>query len=131
MIAQNAPHGPGPDVRRKEPVRRLGDAKAGRNRGPELLAVIAAKGRRRLIRNQAGAAGEDPGPRTVLRDENHAIMAVEITRPLGLCSAFKLVRRCNDDDRGLANFAREAGIRKRAIANGKVDALFDEIARAL
>jgi len=126
MIAQNAPHGPGAYVRRKEPVRCLGDAKAGKNRGAELLAVIASKGRCRLVRNQARAA---PGPRTVLRDENYAIMAVEIARPLGLSFAFQIVHRRYGDDRGFADLARDkAGIRKRAIANGKVDALFDEIA---
>jgi NAD(P)-dependent dehydrogenase (short-subunit alcohol dehydrogenase family) len=40
MIARDAPHGPGAYVRRKEPVRRLCDAKAGKNGGAELLAVI-------------------------------------------------------------------------------------------
>ena len=66
MIAQDAPHGPGAYVRRKEPVRRLCDAKPGKNGGAELLAVIATKGRRRLIGNLAGTAGEYPGSRAVL-----------------------------------------------------------------
>jgi hypothetical protein len=92
MIAQDAPHGPGAYVRRKVPVRRLGDAEAGENGGAELLAVIATKGRRRLMGNLAGTAGAYPGSRAVLRDENHAIMAVEIARPLGLSFAFQIVQ---------------------------------------
>src|SRR5262252_7056047 len=57
-IAQDSPHGSGAYVSRKKPVRGLGDAEAGKDRGTELLAIIAAKGRYRLIRNRAGAAGE-------------------------------------------------------------------------
>src|SRR6201997_5415385 len=66
MIAQDSPHGPGAYVGRKKPVRRLGDAKAGKDRGAKLFAIIAAEGRRNLMGYQSGAGGEGPGPRAVL-----------------------------------------------------------------
>src|SRR6202035_982132 len=65
-IAQDSPHGSGAYVGRKKPVRRLGDAEAGKDRGAKLFAIIAAEGRRNLIGYQSGADGEGPGPRAVL-----------------------------------------------------------------
>src|SRR6202045_2364682 len=66
MIAQDSPHGSGAYVGRERPVRRLGDAEAGKDRGAKLFAIIAAEGRRNLIGYQSGAGGEGPGPRAVL-----------------------------------------------------------------
>src|ERR1700722_13257300 len=65
-IAQDSPHGSGAYVGRKKPVRRLGDTEAGKDRGAELFAIIAAKRCRRLIGYHPRAAGEGPGPRTIL-----------------------------------------------------------------
>src|SRR6476646_11607494 len=59
-------------------------------------------------------------------------MAVEIAEARGLSLTFQIVCGCNSDDSGLANLARDkARVRKGAIANGEVDAFFDEIARPL
>ena len=66
MIAQDSPHGSGAHVRRKKPGRRLGDAKAGKDRGAKLFAIIAAKQCRRLIGHHADAASEGPGSRSIL-----------------------------------------------------------------
>src|ERR1700733_13926471 len=65
-IAQDSPHGSGAYIGREKPVRRLGDAEAGKDRGALLFAVIAAKRCRRLIRYHPGAAGEGPGSRSTL-----------------------------------------------------------------
>jgi hypothetical protein len=65
-IAQDLPHGSGAYVGRKKPVRRLGEIEAGKDRGAELFAIIAAKRCRRLIGYHPGAASEGPGSRTVL-----------------------------------------------------------------
>src|ERR1700751_3759264 len=59
-------------------------------------------------------------------------MAGEIAEARGLSLTFQIVCGCNSDDSGLADLARDkAGVRKGAIANGEVDAFFDEIARPL
>src|SRR5580693_2339464 len=59
-------------------------------------------------------------------------MAVEIAEARGLSLTFQIVCGCNSDDSGLADLARDkARVRKGAIANGEVDAFFDEIARPL
>src|SRR6201988_1454975 len=59
-------------------------------------------------------------------------MAVEIADARGLSLTFQIVCGCNSDDSGLADLARDkARVRKGVIANGKVDAFFDEIARPL
>src|ERR1700731_956498 len=68
MIAQDSPHGSGAYVGREKPVGRLGDAEAGKDGGAELFAIIAAEGGRDLIRYRPGAASEDPGSRSILRD---------------------------------------------------------------
>src|SRR5258705_13028473 len=65
-IAQDSPHGSGAYVGRKKPVWRLGDTEAGKDRGALLFAIIAAKRCRRLIGYHPRAAGEGPGPRTIL-----------------------------------------------------------------
>jgi hypothetical protein len=87
-IAQDSPYGSGAYVGREKPVRRLGDAEASKHRGALLFAIIAAKRCRRLIGYLSGAAGEDPGPRAVLRDKSHAVVVVEITEARGLSFAF-------------------------------------------
>src|ERR1700731_5124855 len=66
MIAQDSPHGSGAYVGRERPVRRLGDAEAGKDRGAEIFAIIAAKRPRPLIGYHPGAAGEGPGSRSTL-----------------------------------------------------------------
>src|ERR1700751_633835 len=59
-------------------------------------------------------------------------MAVEIAEARGLSLTFQIVCGYNSDDSGLADLAGEkARVRKGAIANGEVDAFFDEIARPL
>src|SRR6516164_2464791 len=59
-------------------------------------------------------------------------MVVEIARPPRLAFAFQVLRRRHGDDRGYTDLARhQARIRERAIADGKVDAFFDEITGAL
>src|ERR1700758_1823174 len=59
-------------------------------------------------------------------------MAVEIAEARGLSLTFQIVCGCNSDDSGLADLARDkARVRKGAIANGEVDAFFDQIARPL
>src|SRR5215471_16087499 len=59
-------------------------------------------------------------------------MVVEIARPPRLAFAFQVLRRRHGDDRGNTDPARDqARIRERAIADGKIDAFFDEIAGAL
>src|ERR1700719_174230 len=59
-------------------------------------------------------------------------VAVEIAEARGLALPFQIVCGCNSDDSGLADLARDkARVRKGAIANGEVDAFFDEIARPL
>src|ERR1700747_2939420 len=65
-IAQDSPDRSGAYVGRKKPVRRLGDTEAGKNRGAELFAIIAAKRCRNLIGYQSGAGGEGPGSRSIL-----------------------------------------------------------------
>src|SRR6202008_1938998 len=60
------------------------------------------------------------------------VVAVEITRSLRHSSAFQIVRRRYGDEGELADLARDqTRVRKGAIANGEVDALFNEIARPL
>src|SRR6201984_1159658 len=49
-------------VGRKKPVRRLGDAEAGKDRSAKLFAIIAAEGRRNLIGYQSPAGGEGTRP---------------------------------------------------------------------
>ncbi len=59
-------------------------------------------------------------------------MAVEIAEARGLSSAFQILCGCDGNDGELADLARDqARVRKGAIANGEVDALFNEIARPL
>src|SRR4029077_1200590 len=90
-IAQDSPHGSAAYVGRKKPVGRLGDTEAGKDRGALLFAVIAAKRGRRLIGYDPSAASEGPGSRSTLRDENHAVVAVEIAGARGLSSAFQIL----------------------------------------
>jgi hypothetical protein len=59
-------------------------------------------------------------------------MAVEIPEARGLSSAFQILYGCDGNDGELADLARdEARVRKGAIANGEVNAFFDEIAGPL
>src|SRR6476646_5297423 len=109
-----------------------GACEAGKDRGALLFAIIAAKRCRRLIGYHPGAASEGPGARSVLRDENHAVVAVEIAEARGLSVAFQILRGSDGNDGGLADLSRDkARVRKGAITNGEVDAFFDEIARPL
>src|SRR6202048_3074934 len=131
-IAQDSPHGSGAYIGRKKPVWRLGDTEAGKDRGALLFAIIGAKRCRRLMGYHPGAAGEGPGSRSLPSDKKHAVVAVEIARSLRHSSAFQIVRRRYGDEGELADLARDqARVRKGAIANGEVDALFNEIARPL
>src|SRR6202008_2528133 len=60
------------------------------------------------------------------------VVAVEIARSLRHSSAFQIVRRRYGDEGELADLARDqARVRKGAIANGELDALVNEIDRAL
>src|ERR1700730_16867847 len=132
MIAQDSPHGSGAYIGREKPVRRLGDAEAGKDRGALLFAIVAAKRCRRLIGYHPGASGEGPGPPAILRDKSHAVMAVELAEARRLSSAFQILCGCDGNDGELADLARDkARVRKGAITNGEVDAFFDEIARPL
>src|SRR5260370_16887569 len=82
MTAKDSPRGSGAHVRRKKPVRRLGDTKADKDRGAKLFAIIAAKRCRRLMGYHPGAAGDGPGARAIPRDKNPPAALADIPPPL-------------------------------------------------